>query len=317
MIKNPINRDDAYYQWQKEACDKIKILSIELGCPLIWNGNYVQVGKNKWDKKGVRDYIDFGEMIPYRVIQTDGDAVPLESSPKWANIDTLTNDLGVEGEVTKKYETSYSTRKLSEKSQVHGWSITTGIAGSFGKDEANKVEISVSASASGEYGKREERESLGAHTDTTEVTFPFPPDAKYIIQQRQDNAKVKVSVTQQIVFDFSFRVVGWKHIEENTHLRGNKRYAAWGKTKSRILYTIKNLNDLKLLMLGRNPDFPSQRENLIPKGGKLFGAFQWLKDEKNRSFVVETDVIYEDASTGSVRAYDLNKKKVIEPKKEN
>ena len=70
-----------------------------------------------------------------------------------------------------------------------------------------------------------------------------------------------------------------------------------------------------LLLLGRNPDYPNVRENLIAKGGKLTGSFKWLKDIKNRSFVVETDVIYEDASSGSVRAYDPKKKEVFEPAK--
>ena len=252
-------------------------------------------------------------MIPDSVIQTDGNAVPLQNSPKWANIDTLSNDLDVDGSVTKKYETSYSTRKLRETSQVHGWSITTGIAGTFGQNEANKVEISVSASASGEYGKREERETLGALIETTEVTFPLPAGCQYIIQQRQDNAKIKVPVTQQIVFDFSYKAVGWKKL--NSALLNNGRYAAWGKTKSRILYSIENISDLELLLLGRNPDFPNQRGNMLSHGGKLFAAFKWLNDDKNRSFTVETDVIYEDASAGSIRAYDPKKKEIIQSEK--
>ena len=311
MITNPINIEDAYYQFQKEAVDKIKNISMELGCPLLYNGHYKQLAENKWNKPGVRDYIEFGAMIPEKVIQTDGDAVPLESSPRWANIDTLANDLDEDGSVTKKYESSYSTRKLSEESQVHGWSITTGISGSFGKDEANKVEISVSASASGEYGKREERETLGALVESTEVTFPLPSGCSYVIQQRQDNAKIKVPVTQQIVFDFSAKIVGWKKL--NSPLLNHGRYSAWGKTKSRLLYTIENISDLELLLLGRNPDYPNVRENLIAKGGKLAGSFKWLKDIKNRSFVVENNVIYEDASSGSVRAYDPKKKEVFEP----
>ena len=311
MIKNPINIEDAYFQFQKEACDKIKMISQELGCPLIWNDDFKQIAENKWNKPGVRDYIEFGSMIPEKVIQTDGDAVPLESSPRWANIDTLSNDLDREGEVTKTYQTSYSTRKLREESQVHGWSITTGIAGTFGQNEANKIEISVSASASGEYGKREERETLGSLVETTEVRYPLPVGCHYVIQQRQDNAKIKVPVTQQIVFDFSCKVVGWKRLNSDLLYRG--RYAAWGKTKSRLLYTIENISDLELLLLGRNPDYPNQRTDLIAKGGKLTGSFLWLKDERNRSFTVETAVIYEDASSGSVRAYDPNKKVVVDP----
>ena len=135
-----------------------------------------------------------------------------------------------------------------------------------------------------------------------------------MIQQRQDNAKIKVPVTQQIVFDFSYKAVGWKKL--NSTLLNNGRYAAWGKTKSRILYSIENISDLELLLLGRNPDFPNQRGNMLSHGGKLFAAFQWLNNEKNRSFTVETDVIYEDASSGSVRAYDPKKKVVVESMEE-
>ena len=314
MIINPINIDDAYFQFQEQAVNRIMMLTRELGGALIWNGHYVQEKKNEWVKHGTLDRIIFDEMIPDRIIQTDGDAVPISSTPKWANIDTLTNDLDREGSVTKKYETSYSTRKLREESQVHGWSVTTGIAGTFGQNEANKVEISVSAEASGEYGKREERESLGALVESTEVTYPLPVGCHYVIQQRQDKAKIRVPVTQQIVFDFSFKVVG--HCDLKSQILESERYSGRAKNKSRILYYTKNMADLELLLLGRNSDFTKQRENLWVKGGKLRGSFDWLNDERNRSFTVKTDVIYEDASSGSVRAYDPNKKKVIDAMKD-
>ena len=66
MIKNPINLDDAYFQFQESACRRIMMLTRELGGALIWNGHYVQVKENEWEKPGTLDRIIFGEMIPER-----------------------------------------------------------------------------------------------------------------------------------------------------------------------------------------------------------------------------------------------------------
>ena len=60
--------------------------------------------------------------------------------------------------------------------------------------------------------------------------------------------------------------------------------------------------------------FRKQREEFVGKGRETSRiSFDWMNDPKNRSFTVETDVIYEDASSGSIRAYDPTKKKVIDP----
>lgn len=346
MIKNPKTVRIAYLDWQRKALPYITKLSILLGVHFEnIDTEWFQSSENQWYRKDERDKIFFDAIKPIKMVQTDGNAVPIKSDPKWAGVDQAANATNSSVMFSQSYEASSSVRKLREESKMEGWSLELGLTAKFGYDEANNVEISITTGAHGEYGQRMEDENTATSGSSVAVSVEVPPHTTYIIQQRQDTAEIDVPVTQQIVFDVSFEIIDWKKVK-SSYLKDNKRWQPYKSTKSRRLFRVNDIDDLYEILTGNSGDFPNINNNLLEDEQKeqkenrqslsqrvtksirkgrdhnqtfnpdLNECYDWLADESNRSFTVESTITYEDARKGSIRIYNPNNDSIIKEQDE-
>lgn len=311
MIKNPKTQKEAYFLWQKEAQDYIEQLNQELG--VKWSDAdypWIQGKENEWYRRDRRDKIIFDPLQILKIKTIEGEARPVSENPQWASIDNAQNDTGSILEFQETYETTQTSRKLKEESMTHGWSFEQSISVS-GSYSGVEVESETTIGATGEYGSRDEDEKTKENKSTTSVKIDVPAYTHYVIQQRKNEAVVEVPITQNVIFDIAFKIVGWKHLLNNSLLDHNKRWSGYKSTKSRYIYYIKGVDDLYEVLSGISADFPKINKDLIGSNKNIRKAYQWLTNEDNRSFTVDSILTYENASTGACRVYDLKEDRQV------
>ena len=314
--------EEAYEAWQHDSLRIISAAMNELGIQIHPNSlratpAYTRRGTNQWGYDRIRDRIEFSDLSVRKEKRVEDKAVVLKRDQYYASADKLDNsesptptDLSVE--ISQKQE----TRQLSQSQESHGWSISLTIEGTYGSSEFQQVKVSATTEAHGDYSSLKEKEETSGIEKKVTVSKTVGGREIYDIQQLHEKVVLKAPVTQELILDPAFIIVGPRYYRDMPHLLHDcRRRRRWGHTReSYVMFDCHNLNDLREILIGRSNDYPNIKHNLLedrhfPKTQTMWDYFN---DEEASYLFAKDSITFENATAGSYKIVELNSGRLIE-----
>lgn len=299
---------ECYRKWQIDALPHINSIGRFLGICLeksgtdwwrVWKEDSHKEGQ--WYRKSERDKIIFGGCLVIKGDRRSGSPRAVGELKKdhvtvgeWNN---LNNDLPIEN-ASLTWERKKTKQLVETNSKTHGWSVSTSITGTVGKDDANKLEIGVTFAANGEYSNEKAETEATEDTISQNSMFTVPPKTRLIVTQEVQSGEIEVPFTDKLSFDVLFEIIDWKKLVRSKYLRDNSDYQGYKSTKSRRWMNCRSINDLRLILSGQNNRYPNVPNVINNK--KIKKHYEWLANEDNRTIIIESTARYKEGLWGII-----------------
>ena len=299
----------AWQEWQRQAIPHITLIAWDGGAGIDrespdWQYGGIRKGMQHWYNAGNRDIVCFPPSPPpeeYRRIA--GQVVPGDLEPVQAIIQNIANHTDKDQpETFVDYERGTTvTRRETDQGKL-GISITAYIEGQSGGGEASGgsyVKAGLSTTLSAEYLHALEKGHDESAVVNTRISV-IPKARKIaVIEQLVQKGIATVKIKERLIVDPSWWVVDYKKLRRDGKrwLAGNRDWSQWNG-KSRILWKVDSIADLRAQLEGRHAEYPGAHGKNVLGDRNVRRAFEWLADEDNRTFESETTVKFDTAQQG-------------------
>lgn len=273
------------------------------------------------DKIGFGRYLDGkwtdGLLAFEEYVINESDLIP-QGRPKIKNveIDEIHNDTSHPLEPVKKYTTTQSftvtagnqfNAAFGVELEQHWETKATAGGEAYGGSVEASVGGSIKVTTNFGWEKSVSKEKMQGQSDETEIPL-FIPKQKTVKVFRKHIDQDMLIKTQLIgILRPAFFVVDYKR-----HLgRFYKSHdiTGWGKTRSRIIWRMRGLDDLYNFCIGTNIRYPRQTENLLKKSKIVKEAYDFFDDADNRSIVQNDERLMRDASATQIFVKEVGLRK--------
>ena len=299
---------ECYLQWQKMSLKYIDDIAEELHIHRQRHGRY-EIKEGEWGAHGARDRYLFGDLRFLDSKVKSSHLVPIgDPEPQRAVLDTFHNNTDFVTPYTKEFEHGETHRKLSQKSFNAG--LRTEIEQSWevgGEATQSKVSGKFTLETTLNWGTVSEDEYTQHALDKTTISVTVPAGEEIEVSQHREKTKMRVDLETFYVFDVLIGFGGWEHPHGSPLYHSADRHEIHGKTDllmmSKAEHNRNGIDDLYEILSGISPRYPHVKENYLEHRPKVRAAYEWFKDESNRSMVVKDTYEIENgySSTAELR----------------
>ena len=299
----------AWQDWQRQAIPHIVCIAWDGGAGIDrdtpdWRYGGMRKGMQHWYNRGQRDIVCFPpDPPPQEYKRVAGRIVPGDLEPIIAIVDNIANHTDRDQPPSSiEYERGLVVSRKEIDQGKLGLSITSYIEGQAGGGETtggSYVKVGLSSTLSAEY--LHALEQGRDESDIVKMTKQVIPKAKTlsIIEQAVQKGTATVKIKERLIVDPSWWVVDYKKLRRDGRrwLANNRDWSQWNG-KSRIVWKVDSIADLKAILEGRHAEYPEARGKNILKDGGVKKAYEWLANEDNRTFESETTVKFDTMQQG-------------------
>ena len=296
----------AYQEWQRLAIPHIALLAHSGGAGIDrktpdWEFRGIRKGGLHWQNRGQRDIVWFPEQPPIGEYKRQaGPIVPRDLEAIVAIVESIANETNRDQpEAFIEYERGTTITRRSVDQGTLGISMTAYIEAQAGGGEStggSYAKVGTSTTISAEYMHALEKGKDDSDVVTMHIAAIPKARALTSIEQSVQKGRATVRIKERMVIDPAWHVIDYKKLNDGW-LHGNRDYSSWNG-KSRILWKVDNIGELKVQLDGRHPEYPNARgKNLLNDRG-IRDAYEWLADEHNRTFESQTVVEFDTALAG-------------------
>ena len=301
----------AWLAWQEQAIPHIVRIAWDGGAGIDrdspdWRYGGMRKGKQHWYNAGQRDIVAFPpDPPPKEYKRVPGQLMPSDLKPAIAIVDNIVNETDTDQPpATVEYERGLTISRRTVDQGTLGIAITAYIEGQAGGGEStggSYVKAGTSTTISAEYMHALEKGR--DQSDVVTLTKSVIPKARKIamIEQSVQRGRATVKIKERLIVDPAWWVVDYKKLASGggrrMWLRNNHDWSMWNG-KSRIVWKVEEISELKAQLEGRHPEYPEARGKNILGNRWVRKAYEWLADEDNRTFESETVVTFDTMQQG-------------------
>ena len=308
-IRNVGSVELAWLEWQRQAIPHIVRIAWDGGAGIDrdspdWRYGGMRKGMQHWYNQGERDIVCFPpDPPPQEYKRIPGPMATSDLEPVMAIVDNIANYTDQDQpDASVEYERGITITRREVNQGTLGLSITAYIEGQAGGGEASggsyvKAGLSTTLSAEYMHALEKGRDESGVVTMHKAVI----PRARMIsvIEQAVQKGIATVKVKERLIVDPSWWVVDYKKLRRDGRrwLNDNRDWSHWNG-KSRIVWKVESIAELKAQLEGRHAEYPNARGKHILGDKWVRKAYEWLADEDNRTFESETTIKFDTAQQG-------------------
>ena len=306
-ISNMPSVELAYQEWQRQAIPHIVTLAASGGAGIDrktpdWRFGGIRKGGLHWYNSRERDIVWFPEQPP--IGEYKRQAGPVRTSdlePVIAIVESIGNETDRDQpEAFIEYERGTTISRRSVDQGTLGISITAYVEAQAGGGEStggSYAKVGSSTTLSAEYLHALEKGKDDSDVVTLHIGAIPKANALTVIEQVVQKGIATVKIKERMIIDPCFHVIDYKKLSSSGWLNGNRDYSNWNG-KSRILWKVDDIGELKVQLEGRHPEYPGARGKNLLRRDYVRRAYEWLADEDNRTFESETTVKFDTAQQG-------------------
>ena len=299
----------AWQDWQRKAIPHIVRIAWDGGAGIDrdtpdWRYGGMRKGMQHWYNQGNRDIVCFPpDPPPQEYKRVAGRIVPSDLEPVIAIVDNVANYTDIDQpERSVEYERGLLVSRKEIDQGKLGLSITSYIEGQAGGGETtggSYVKVGLSSTLSAEYLHALEQGRDESGIVKTKIQVIPRAHTLSVIEQAVQKGTATVKIKERLIVDPSWWVVDYKKLRRDGRrwLANNRDWSQWNG-KSRIVWKVDSIADLKAILEGRHAEYPEARGKNILKDWGVKKAYEWLANEDNRTFESETTVKFDTMQQG-------------------
>ena len=249
--------------------------------------------------------VERGLMAFDEYIINESDLIPQgERKVESLEIDEVFNELSSDIEIVKTYSTTQSFTVSKQESfnasfglelEQHWETKATAGGEAYGGSVEASTGGSIKVSTNFGWENSVSKEKMSGESESVEIPVPIPAGRSVKVYREKVAQDMMIKTQLLGVLRPSFFCVDYKK-SFGPRLRGNKDARGWRSSKSRIIFQMRDVNDIYNFVTGNNSRYPNQKDNLMKKHKAVREAMDFFSDKDNRSFVQNDERIMKDAS---------------------